>query len=180
MNNKNNNPGDGKKQYRLAKFRTKIVPIALRSKAFLINRARPFTPVVVWIQTHPRIFVLSAFFIPSFWLKFIFIKLNSDYVLEITVVPWFLLFLMILAFSLKKLNATLYQNLIGDIIDPSQSQAMTAFGEDPGFEVVRGDVDVALKDIASDIASRLAALGLKLEFFGCSEINGTADSKFNT
>ena len=165
-----NNPNGSKKQHRLAKFRTKVVsPIALRSKTFIINRARPFTPVVVWIQTHPRIFVLSAFFLPMLWVKFIFVSINSEFQLEVTIVPWVPLFLITLALSLKKLNSTLYKNLIGDIVDPSQPQAMTAFGDDPGIQVADG-IDDALTDIALDVANKLAALGFQLECLGYSEM----------
>ena len=168
-----NNPGDGKKQSRLAKFHTKVIsPIAWRSKAFIINRARPFIHVVVWVQTHPRVFVLCSFFIPTWWLKLIFININSEFELEIRVVPWFLLFLIALVFSLKKLNSALYKNLIGDITDPSQPQAMAAFSDVPDVEVV-GRVDDALKDIALDVANKLAALGFQFDSLGYSEIAGT-------
>ena len=151
MINNKNNPDGGRKQSRL--------------KASIINRTRPFTPVVVWIQTHPRIFVLSAFFLPMLWVKFIFVSINSEFQLEVTIVPWVPLFLITLALSLKKLNSTLYKNLIGDIVDPSQPQAMTAFGDDPGIQVADG-IDDALTDIALDVANKLAALGFQLECLG--------------
>ena len=156
--------GNGKKQSRM--------------KAFINNRAQPFTHIVVWVHTHPRIFVLCALLIPTWWLKLISININSEFELEIRVFPWLLLFLIALVFSLKKLNSALYKTLIGDMINPSQPQAMAAYSDVPDIKVVDG-VDEALKDIALDVANKLAALGFQLDALGYSEIAGTG-GKFVT
>ena len=178
MTNNKNKPGDGKKQSRLTKFHTKVVsPIALRSKAFVINRARPFTPVVVWIQTHPRVFVLCSLFIPTWWFKLIFFSVSSENELEVNFALWILLFLIASVFSLKKLNSALYKSLPGDIIDPSEPQAMATFGDASDVEIVDG-VDGAFTDIALDVANKLATLGFRFNSLGYCKIAGTSD-KFN-
>ena len=139
-----------------------------------------FTIIILWLKNiyyfyeKERFwgFGVLGFWGPTWWLKLIFININSEFELEIRVVPWFLLFLIALVFSLKKLNSALYKNLIGDITDPSQPQAMAAFSDVPDVEVV-GRVDDALKDIALDVANKLAALGFQFDSLGYSEIAGT-------
>ena len=87
-------------------------------------------------------------------LKLVHFNINSEFELEIHFTPLILLLLLALVFSLKKLNSALYKNLLGDIIDPSEPQAMAAFGDDSGVEITDG-IDAALMDITLDVANKL-------------------------
>ena len=180
LNKTNNNSDDGKKQSRLARFRKKVVsPIASRSKALAVKCARPFTPVVVWLYTHPRISILCVFFVPTWFFKMAYVRVDPvEETVELAFAPWVTLSLCGAIFALTKLNIMLYKNLVGGAVDPSEPHAMAAFGEDSEFEVSE-NIDEPILEIVRDLSSKLAALGMELQILGYAPFGAGSSSKFD-